>query len=275
VYAQVVADLMRADSLLPSTLSAGTFVSKSTAEAFLTKVYFSQNKFLQAKTYADKVIASGYTLNDSANIGTIYTLLGNQTTPETIFEIINFSNDIDNGSLNGRFSVPPFGSTVPLYMLSDSFVSLLKADTAGAAVSGETDVRLRLYKKSFGLYFCKKYDATYSNVNVVRLAEILLTRAECEAQLGDNGDAVTDLNTVRARAGLLPQTGGGALLANIRRERAVELGMEGDHYFEVKRTKGTFYCQVGNFNWNDPTMVYPIPAQEVNENKNMVQNPGY
>ena len=56
----------------------------------------------------------------------------------------------------------------------------------------------------------------------------------------------------------------------------MELAMEGDHYFEVKRRKGSFNTPgAGVLQWNAPTMIYPIPQQEVQENKNMVQNPGY
>jgi hypothetical protein len=213
------------------------------------------------------VISGPFSLNDS--VATTYTPLGTTTTPETVFQIINESNDND-GTLHGRFSVPPFGSTVPLYIMNTPFQVILQTAKAN------NDRRFALYKRSFGLYFCKKYDQQYANVTVVRLAEMLLTRAECEAQAGNNTDALADLNKVRSRAGLFPETSSGAALVTaIRNERTLELAMEGDHYFEVKRIKDTYHTQFGDFQWNDPVMVYPIPAQEVNQNKNMVQNQGY
>ena len=271
VYAQIVSDLMKADSLLPTSEDFGNsiYVKKYVAEAFLAKVYFSQNKYAQAQDYASRVVSSGaYALNDS--VAAIYNLLGSQSTSENVFQIINKVNDYD-GTLHGRFSVPPFGSTVPMYMMNTNFASIL------ASAKANNDRRYTaLYKRSFGIYFCKKYDAQYQNIPVVRYAEMLLTRAESEAQQGDYTDALADLNLIRTRAGLFPETStGAALITAIRNERAMELGMEGDHYFEVKRTKGTFHSQFSDYAWNDQTMVYPIPAQEVNQNKSMVQNPGY
>ena len=49
-----------------------------------------------------------------------------------------------------------------------------------------------------------------------------------------------------------------------------------DHFFEGKRQKITFQCaNTTGIAWNDNSMIYPIPQQEVDQNKSMVQNPGY
>jgi hypothetical protein len=136
----------------------------------------------------------------------------------------------------------------------------------------------KLFKYSFLNYFCTKYAAQYSNVTVIRLAEMYLTRAECEAQTTNYTSARADYNMTRVRAGLLPDnsTTGAALITAIRAERDLELAMEGDHYFEVKRRKANFNTPgAGVLAWNAFNMIYPIPQQEVQENKAMVQNPGY
>ena len=44
-------------------------------------------------------------------------------------------------------------------------------------------------------------DNTYRDVTMARLAETFLNRAECYARLGDYGNAMSDINVVRARAG--------------------------------------------------------------------------
>ena len=286
VYAQIIADLQAAESGLTTnkaaTGSGGVglgFVSKYAAEAFLAKVYFSQNNFQQAENYATLVINAGFTLNDTlapSSSLSAYGQLGAVTTPETIFEIINTTNDDPaSGNLHGRFSVAPFGSTVPGYSLSTAFATILQS---AQAVGDQRYAKL--FKKSFGQYFCQKYSPQYANVAVVRLAEMYLLRAECKAQLGaSDADVRSDYNKTRVRAGLVADnstSGKAALLSAIRAERDLELAMEGDHFSEVKRRQGSFNTSgAGILQWNAPTMIYPIPAQEVNENKYMVQNPGY
>ena len=276
VYAQVIADLKSADSLLnPTNFPTGSpdWVSKYAAEAFLAKVYFTQSDFNNASTYATKVINnSAFGLNDS--VQTVFDELGNNSDKEIVFQIINtVKNDPAVGPLHDRFNAPPFGSTVPPYCMSPAFAPTLQSAKAVG------DLRYKkLYHYSFTVFFCGKYDQQYTNVPVVRFAEMYLTRAECEAQLSLLSDASNDYNKTRIRAGLQPdltmtQQG---LLNGIRAERDLELAMEGDHYSEVKRRKGSFNTPgAGQIPYNSPTMIYPIPQQEVQENKRMVQNPGY
>lgn len=283
VYAQVIADLLAAEPLLPADMAAvgPDYVSKYAADALLARVYFSQNDFANAEIYATKAINGGFALNDSLNnpgspysITSVYNQLADQTTPETIFQIINTAkNDPASGNLNGNFTHAPFGSTVPNIQMNAPLASILvSAQSVG-------DLRYtKLFKKSFGEYFCIKYSSQYANVCVIRLAEMYLTRAECEAQLGDYTDARTDYNMTRHRAGLAADntSTGQGLINAIRGERNLELAMEGDHYFEVKRRKGSFNTPgAGVLQWNAYNMIYPIPQQEVQQNKAMVQNPGY
>lgn len=274
VYGQIISDLKTAESLLPAQINT-LQASRYSVEAFLAKAYFSQNKFADAKVYADKVLQGGFILNPSP--ASIYTVEGALTSKETVFQIVNLVNDKDNGSLYGRFSVPPFGSTIPMYRMNGGMVSYLQAAQALG------DARYTsLFKRSFGRYLCKKYDDQNMNVSIVRLAEIYLLRAECEARAGDEASARADMNVVRERAGLIDDNSstGQGLINAIWQERDLELAMEGDHFSEFKRRSaltgsGTFRCQDADFAWNSDKMIYPIPQQEVDQNKAMVQNPGY
>lgn len=79
------------------------------------------------------------------------------------------------------------------------------------------------------------------NKIVFRLADIYLLRAECNAKLGRDGLAITDLNVVRQRAGanIFPdvtkdETASG-LKKLIFREREKELLLEGHRYYDVIR----------------------------------------
>jgi len=280
VYAQVIADLQAAEALLPADRAAtgpSYYVSKYAVEAFLARAYFAQHNYAQAASYATLVINAGFTLNDSiapTSSTSIYYQSGSATTNETVFQIINTTkNDPGDGYLHGRFNTPPFGTTVPPYAMNTPFVNIL---LSAKAVNDRRYAQL--YRYSFGSYFCRKYDHQYANVPVIRLAEMYLTRAECEAQMSNYTAALADYNMTRLRAGLIADNSstGAGLIAAIRAERDLELAMEGDHYFEIKRRQGTFDTPgAGPLSWNAPTMVYPIPQQEVNQNKAMVQNPGY
>ena len=112
------------------------------------------------------------------------------------------------------------------------------------------------------------------NITILRLAEILLTRAECKVHLNYSFEDVReDYNLIRQRANYSIDTSSVTneqLLTSIRRERCYELGFEGDRLHEIRRLQETFRTSVGNFEWDDPRLVYPIPQQEMDNNANMI-----
>jgi len=76
----------------------------------------------------------------------------------------------------------------------------------------------------------------------IRYAEVLLNKAEAEANLGNTQDALRAVNKVRTRVGMPAITQSDfsdkeGLLAHIREEREVELAFEGHRYFDVRRWK--------------------------------------
>lgn len=90
-------------------------------------------------------------------------------------------------------------------------------------------------------------EQAYNFWQYIRYAEVLLNKAEAEANLGNTGAALSAVNKVRTRAGMpaLTQSGSGPnvvsnqteLLEAIRHEREVELAFEGHRYFDVRRWK--------------------------------------
>lgn len=85
----------------------------------------------------------------------------------------------------------------------------------------------------------KVYRTLNAHYTYWRLADIILLRAECQAKLGNDGEAIQDLNTIRNRAGaaLYPaaQDTKGVKYA-VFKERERELLFESDHrYFDVVR----------------------------------------
>lgn len=97
-----------------------------------------------------------------------------------------------------------------------------------------------------GYYLRKLMDESKTNVVQypsqqtwveLRLAEVYLNRAEATFRLGENGAALADINTVRARVNLPARSGlsGEALFDAIRHERLIELAYEGHLFWDMRR----------------------------------------
>lgn len=125
------------------------------------------------------------------------------------------------------------------------------------------------------------------NIPMIRLSEILLTRAEALARVnGLNQESVDLLNQIasRADAAFVSLTLGdfvsdNALVNRILLEREKELAFEGLHRYDIIRTgrKLQFKNKSGVFE-DVPAgrYVLPIPKREIDITKgSLVQNPGY
>lgn len=142
---------------------------------------------------------------------------------------------------------------------------------------------------------------------LIRLAELYLNLAECQAALGENGDAITNLNIIRNRAGVpsLKEsdiTSSFSMMDWVRNERFIELWGEGHRYYDIRRwmtapqtmgsgirlglnAYGTIDPSFQEFNtptvvdqpfiWSNRMYLLPIFYIEVNKNRQMVQAPGY
>ena len=118
---------------------------------------------------------------------------------------------------------------------------------------------------------------------VIRLSEIYLIRAEARAQQQNLAPALSDLDTIRSRAGLPPCTANGIqeTLNAIYAERRVELFSEyGHRWLDLKRVKAidqvmTVVSPHKGGSWNDNDSLYPIPFQDIQADPKLSQNPGY
>lgn len=129
-----------------------------------------------------------------------------------------------------------------------------------------------------------------NNAKVIRLPEVLLSRAEAALRKStpDVAQATDDLNAVRVARGLDAETV--ATLDLVTQERRRELCFEGDWWF-YRRANGEGFFRVSNgdcqlddiqnctLQWSESDdqqkMVFPIPQGEVDANTEMAQNPGY
>jgi len=260
VYNQVIQDLKEVIEFLPENKDSR--VSKWAAIAYLAKVYFQKQDYANTLLYCDEIINNGnFSLN--TNVDEIYSVSGWNFSAETIFQLINLPEDMNNGVLTGRLKSTSVSYNNPF----DSLVSLM---------NDERKVKLYTF---LGVPYLKKYSNTAMNITIIRLAEIYLTRAECKAMLNYADTEVReDYNIIKSRANNSldnSTTGQLNLLNAIYTERWIELGFEGDRFHDLKRRKAKFYTSIGDFEWDDPKLVYPIPQQEMDQNENMVQNPTY
>ncbi len=118
-------------------------------------------------------------------------------------------------------------------------------------------------------------DPRRTNITVLRLAEMYLTRAEANIRTsGSVGDTpVNDINRIRTRVGL-PAVAS-VTLADVLRERRNELMFEGVLFMDMKRTQTPTTGLTTTIPWNDNSLVFPIPDREMLVNAQLTQNPGY
>jgi hypothetical protein len=118
------------------------------------------------------------------------------------------------------------------------------------------------------------------NLHILRYAEVLLIKAEADNEMGNTGNAITYLNMVRSRAGLLPTTASSQtdLRTAVWNERRVELAMEHDRFWDIVRQgrAAQIMQAVGkNFTANKDELL-PIPASEIAiSGGSLSQNLGY
>ena len=256
VYAQILADLQDAESLLPT--DNGFFATSYAASAMLSRVYMQQRNYAAAANAANAVISSGaYTLTPTF----IAAFNNTFNTSEDIFAIQVTASDGTNG-LNtfyapaengGRGDIDITDTHLLLYEAGDDRLNQFYFDQAGSRRTG------------------KYVNGIDANVTNIRLAEMYLTRCEANIRAGSTvGDTpLNDINVIRARVGLP------ALLAvtetEVLAERKLELAFEGASLWDVKRTEGN----VGSLPWNANELVFPIPQREIDSNPSLTQNSGY
>lgn len=125
--------------------------------------------------------------------------------------------------------------------------------------------------------------AYLDNEILIRLADIILLRAELKAKTGDDAGAIKDLNRIRERAGCSPYSAAvdGDLAGAIQDERDRELFIEGlaIRYFDVVRN-GTFRERLrGSFKTltdkdvEDGALLLPVSRLAFRNNTLMLQTP--
>jgi starch-binding outer membrane protein, SusD/RagB family len=275
VYAQIISDLNDAEAKVqPPDNVTYYYATPGAAAAMLSRVYLAQQDYTNALAAANRVITSPYyKLTNTYGDEFPYTGRG--------VRIFNTSEDIfaEQFSEQSGISIPGFNVT-GFNNMNTFFAS---SDKGGRGDIEATDTYLATYEAgddrlnlfaddgSGSTFYCTKWDNVYGNVKIVRLAEMYLTRAECNLRLGTTtGDTpINDINVIRARVKLSPLVS--VTLSDVLKERHFELACEGQWLADYKRTN----TSVGTLTFDSPSLIFPIPQREMVVNPNLVQNAGY
>ena len=261
VYDLILSDLNAAKAKC-ATGDYGFFASSWAASGMLARVYLQMGDYNNAANEANLVIESGeFVLTDTyadAFPGNADAPSARSNTSEEVFAI-QVTNTSGVNDLNTFFDPSGRGDID----IDPSFFDEFEV----------TDERGSFYQDISGYLYTKKFQSLYSNISVIRLAEMYLVRAEANFRLGTQVGPTTplqDINRVRVRSGA-SAIAGPVTLDGILMERRHELAFEGFAINDAKRLEQN----VGGIPWNSPKLVYPIPQREMLVNKNLVQNEEY
>jgi hypothetical protein len=320
VYAQVEADMLLAEALLPTEHSTNfltrTRGTKGAAQTMLAKLYAETRDFEKCAEYAAKVINSGvYELVDTFD----HLFDGeHEFNSESIWEGVHVPGGFQQGTYAQLQMLPPgdfsqYGDkpgsswTVAYPRFNTLHSDLVTAfETMGDTVRAYSSYitvtdRSLISTPAYGYSDNEPISHVYklgrvgeftngTNIMLLRLADVILLRAEALNQLGNTGEAITLLNQVRARVELAPTTATSKadVAKAILDERRLELFMENSRYWDLKRyynDDAAFVQYLNSLTESDGTSLeykatlnnifMPIPQKEIDINEFLVQRPGY
>jgi hypothetical protein len=306
VYAQIEADLAKAEGLLPVSYPAvetGKF-TKGAAQSLLGQVYLTQKKYTEAAAEFKKVVTAG-----TYSLLPVYANLfkaAQQGNAEAVFAVQyrTLSNGLGS-NLPNHFA--PTGSQGIVIPTGGAYGFNQPTEDIAAAYS-TGDVRRNNIADGYtqaGNFVAAKYVRGYveretgggSNDSgadwyVIRYADVLLNYAEAlnEANKAPNADAYAAINLVRKRAGLADLAGLNyeTFKTAVYNEERLESPFEGHRWFDLLRTGRAI--DVMNSKLSGPgkptvgvstpikeyQLLYPIPALAViTSSPAITQNQGY
>ena len=281
--------------------------TQNAARAIIAKTYLYEKDYSNCLTYTNQIINSG-----DNDLTTPYTEIfreKNEFGPESIWEVnADFKPDqnisiIGDGNqwcmMNGVRGFPNlgWGHNAPSQDLMNDYekndprfdATILKN---GDQVDGDVVVASD-YKYFNKKAYCPKSERSgygradwcygyWSNLLIIRYADILLMHAEAACEANEPDDAKEKLEWVRERArngniALLPKirtNDKDELREKIRHERRIELALEFERYFDLVRW-GIAKDKINGF-VEGKHELFPLPQTEIDKsNGKLQQNPKY
>ncbi|HTD38992.1 MAG TPA: RagB/SusD family nutrient uptake outer membrane protein [Mucilaginibacter sp.] len=308
VYAQIKQDLLDGEAVLPVSFANVGHATKGAVQALLAKVYAQEGKYQQCLDYCNKVTNNGqYSL--VPNFSTLFD--GTKNTTESIFEIqhspasgfTTYNVSLYLPAVFGTYSFQKFNiptnDLVNLYKAQNDTIRLKSSVYIGNVLSNGTvagdPVPPPYTNASPTVPFLYKWKTNISqfgggtdNTILLRLADIILLKAEALNQLGSTAQAIPLVNQIRARVKLpaITATSQTDVALAILNERRMELAFEGNRWNDLLRygkqyTITLMKSQVDpfgkplNYNVTQNGLLFPVPFNEIQLDGNLTQNPGY
>ena len=301
VFALIDADLAYAVTNLQPN-SNRKYLSQDFIKAFKARMAAYRGDYATALTNAQELL-NAYPLSAAPVYRQIWQDLADG---EVIFKL---ERTVDNSEVAGLyFSVNPTISGSPFYEIGRSLFNLLSPNDVRYSVIVQatsiidpdyltsTDYR-NTDRLIIGKYPGSEGLLLVNDIKVFRASEMLLIKAEAQADAGDLTGVATTLKQLRdirytSNDPALADYGGNATAAwaDILKERRIELAYEGHRYLDLKRLgqkanqtidRHPLDCAVNNScvfsNTDYRLMAFPIPRAELSANQAIrgQQNPGY
>lgn len=296
VYRQIVNDLNTAlqPGWAPNINTSNKFkFSRTVAYALLAKIYAEKPlrdyaKVIQYSTEVEKDVSLVPNYGDLFDFNPTLNDVKNRNTSESIFEI-NFSGGglwftwltgVDMSDPNSKYDwakwLTPSRDLIAAFDKAQD-VERKKQTIITANVTWSNEY------PSKGYPFMWKYRSKFHSVIKLRLADILLLKAEAYVQQGNVAEATTLVNRIRTRAKLTSLTS--VTADDVLNERRLELAFEGQRWFDLVRTEkvmnvlNTLNSRDAGRLLMDPITIektlIPVPQPQIDKNPSMAQNPGY
>ena len=263
----------RLDGAIPNAPTDPTRLSKAAIAGYQSRVAMLKKDWAAAITYAsDAITLSGKTLAtgttfiqywSDANESESILKYRNQTSPRLLWRD-------SNGDLF-------FEPSIKLKSLFDR-VNDIRFSTYFSAAGTDTSFVNKFKGSGFG--------ASINDLQIIRLAELYLNRAEANAHSNKLAQAAADVQAIRVArgvAGTVTFASQAQAEAEVLNERFKELCFEGFRYYDLKRNTlpiNRLASDVTSTEWQnlsatDYRYTLPIPTDAVLANPNTKQNPGY
>lgn len=293
-YDNVVKDLTKAAGLINPDNGAGR-LNKAAVYGLLSRVYLYGGEWQKCIDAASECLNLGA---DVASISDFPKIWTDETNAGVLFKVIVTPQD------RNLYTGQPVKVGVGYSQSSpDGIKSEWVCSYSLFQMYDSNDVRTNAYilPTSFGginynainKYLGRPDDPLgMVDIKYLRVAEVLLNRAESYANLGNDANALTDLNHLRENRYQNYTAGtetGQDLKDAIQRERRLELAFEGDRWFTLKRlglpihrddfgdradgSGQPYFVQdlpAGDKHWE-----IPIANSFIQANPNLKQNPGF
>lgn len=292
VYAQIIADLETALAYVKATALNKTIITTGAVNAILARVYatIEPHDWSKVLKYCNDVMAGPY------NLLTNYDWLWDnkhENSAESIFEI-NYEGTSSSGNWGvsmflgmdwKKFNIPS-NDLVAAFNAENDLIrknsSIIWLDVTGKW--SDPNWPQKVYP--FVYKWRNNISPSPNNYIFIRLADVILLKAEALNETGDLSGAAALVNQIRSRVSL-PNTNAANqadMRLAIEKERRLELAFEGVRWYDLKRTgraievtNNTIGPDGGLFGYSvsEYQLLWPIPQAELDKNSQLTQNPGY